>query len=332
MHILVEFIYILTMFISVAGFAVHMTVRTKGLEATSRLAKQKSTTAFLATVLLLNLCDFMRLYLTQILAEPDLEWIYVMENILEVVLIYVLIHMEKEYLGLPMPRLSEAFFAVTALLLLYFDALLNWNGAEEERIYFILMIVINAAPIILLTLETIALETIAFCRKSRSSENSTANGYIAVFIGLCIFVCIICTMSNADQQTRHQFFLHSEEVYEVIWLIFNVATFEFVWRTINKDDSREMKRQGEMKRQVPFKKRLDELKSSCGLSEREVEIAKLLYEGKSNKEIAAMMYLSPNTVKVHASNLYRKIGAENRVQAIQVMAGEKEAVVPDVSR
>ncbi|MBQ5955355.1 MAG: hypothetical protein IJL49_05325 [Firmicutes bacterium] len=321
MHILVEFIYILTMFISVAGFAVHMTVRTKGLEATSRLAKQKSTTAFLTTVLLLNLCDFMRLYLTQILAEPDLEWIYVTENILEVVLIYVLIHMEKEYLGLPMPRLSEAFFAVTALLLLYFDALLNWNGAEEERIYFILMIVINAAPIILLTLETIA-----FCRKSRSSDNRTTNGYIAVFIGLCIFVCIICTMSNADQQTKHQFFMHSEEVYEVIWLIFNVATFEFVWRTINKDDSREMKRQ------VPFKKRLDELKSSCGLSEREVEIAKLLYEGKSNKEIAAMMYLSPNTVKVHASNLYRKIGAENRVQAIQVMAGEKEAVVPDVSR
>ena len=45
-----------------------------------------------------------------------------------------------------------------------------------------------------------------------------------------------------------------------------------------------------------------------------------------------MMYLSPNTVKVHASNLYRKIGAENRVQAIQIMAGEKEAVVPDVSR
>ncbi len=313
MHIFVEFIYILTMFISVAGFAVHMTVRVKDLEATSRLAKQKSTTAFLTTVLLLNLCDFLRQYLTQILAESDLEWIYVTENILEVALIYMVIHMEKEYLGLPMPRLSEAFFAVTALLLLYFDAVLSWSGAREERMYFVLMIVINAAPIIFL-----AIESVLFCRKSRSSDNRIANGYLAVFIGLCVFTCIICTMSNADQQTRHQFFMHSEEVYEVIWLIFNIATFEFVWRTVNKEDP------PEISKQVLLKERLDELKSSCGLSEREVEIAMLLYEGRSNKEIAAMIYLSPNTIKVHASNLYRKIGAENQVQAIQIMAGEKE--------
>jgi DNA-binding NarL/FixJ family response regulator len=34
------------------------------------------------------------------------------------------------------------------------------------------------------------------------------------------------------------------------------------------------------------------------------------------------MYLSPNTVKVHASNLYRKLGVANRVQAVRALTGE----------
>ncbi|MBQ1229386.1 MAG: helix-turn-helix transcriptional regulator, partial [Firmicutes bacterium] len=59
-----------------------------------------------------------------------------------------------------------------------------------------------------------------------------------------------------------------------------------------------------------------------GLSAREREIAELIFEGRNNKEIAAMLYLSPNTVKVHASNLYRKLGAVNRVQAAAVLRGE----------
>ena len=49
-------------------------------------------------------------------------------------------------------------------------------------------------------------------------------------------------------------------------------------------------------------------------------------QGKNNKEIAAILYLSPNTIKVHASNLYRKLGAANRVQAMQVLMGEEKTV------
>lgn len=55
-----------------------------------------------------------------------------------------------------------------------------------------------------------------------------------------------------------------------------------------------------------------------GLSGREVEIATLICQGKNTCEIAEELYLSPNTVKVHTSNLYRKIGVKNRVQALQV--------------
>ena len=67
---------------------------------------------------------------------------------------------------------------------------------------------------------------------------------------------------------------------------------------------------------------MDIIVRQYGLSAREREIAELIFEGRHNKEIAAMLYLSPNTVKVHASNLYRKLGAVNRVQAAAVLRGE----------
>jgi LuxR family maltose regulon positive regulatory protein len=52
------------------------------------------------------------------------------------------------------------------------------------------------------------------------------------------------------------------------------------------------------------------------LSERELEVLDLIAEGLTNPEIAARLYLSPHTVKVHTRNIYGKIGAHNRVEAV----------------
>ena len=51
------------------------------------------------------------------------------------------------------------------------------------------------------------------------------------------------------------------------------------------------------------------------LSEREREILKLVSQGKSNKEIALDLFISVNTVKVHVSNIYEKIGVSSRTEA-----------------
>jgi DNA-binding NarL/FixJ family response regulator len=52
------------------------------------------------------------------------------------------------------------------------------------------------------------------------------------------------------------------------------------------------------------------------LSERELEVLDLIGGGRTNKEIADTLYLSPHTVKDHTRALYRKIGARNRAEAI----------------
>lgn len=50
------------------------------------------------------------------------------------------------------------------------------------------------------------------------------------------------------------------------------------------------------------------------LSKQEEAIRALILTGKSNKEIAAELYVSVNTVKTHITNLYSKLGVSNRKQ------------------
>lgn len=55
---------------------------------------------------------------------------------------------------------------------------------------------------------------------------------------------------------------------------------------------------------------------SLGISERELEVLTLIAAGQSNKEIAHRLEVSPNTVKTHVANLFEKLGAKRRTEAI----------------
>jgi DNA-binding CsgD family transcriptional regulator len=52
------------------------------------------------------------------------------------------------------------------------------------------------------------------------------------------------------------------------------------------------------------------------LSERELEVLGLLASGKTNSEVAGDLFVSVGTVKSHTGNIYRKLGARNRAEAL----------------
>jgi DNA-binding NarL/FixJ family response regulator len=67
-----------------------------------------------------------------------------------------------------------------------------------------------------------------------------------------------------------------------------------------------------------------------GLTDRESEVLALITQGKSNAELAELMFLSINTVKSYIRSAYRKIGVTNRTHA--VLWGTEHGFRPDHSR
>jgi DNA-binding CsgD family transcriptional regulator len=58
--------------------------------------------------------------------------------------------------------------------------------------------------------------------------------------------------------------------------------------------------------------------AELGISPREHEILILIAAGMSNREIAERLFLSENTVKTHLANLFDKLEAKRRTQAVQI--------------
>lgn len=54
-----------------------------------------------------------------------------------------------------------------------------------------------------------------------------------------------------------------------------------------------------------------------GITPRELEILEVMAAGLSNREIAARLFVSENTVKTHAARLFDKLSARRRTQAVQ---------------
>jgi DNA-binding CsgD family transcriptional regulator len=56
---------------------------------------------------------------------------------------------------------------------------------------------------------------------------------------------------------------------------------------------------------------------TLGITAREFEILTLIAQGLSNREIAAQLFVSENTVKTHCARVFDKLGAARRTQAVQ---------------
>jgi len=76
--------------------------------------------------------------------------------------------------------------------------------------------------------------------------------------------------------------------------------------------------------------------SETNLSQREAEVLRLVAKGKTNKEIAATLFITANTVKVHLSRILEKLHVRNRQQAVAlamekgiVSGGIKESINQD---
>lgn len=66
--------------------------------------------------------------------------------------------------------------------------------------------------------------------------------------------------------------------------------------------------------------------ASLGITQREEQVLALVAAGKSNKEIAQKLSVSPNTIKTQVASLYQKLEVQRRTQAVQ--KARELAIIP----
>lgn len=57
-------------------------------------------------------------------------------------------------------------------------------------------------------------------------------------------------------------------------------------------------------------------KDPSALTDRELDVLRLISQGRSTKEVAAQLFLSDETIKTHLKNIFRKLGVHDRAEAV----------------
>jgi DNA-binding NarL/FixJ family response regulator len=116
-------------------------------------------------------------------------------------------------------------------------------------------------------------------------------------------------------QYHYLIFSHSIEIYVAIVAAIFAGVGIWLGGTMTKKKPEVIVR--EVPVSGPFV--LDEARrTELQITPRELEILGLVAEGLSNREIAARVFVSENTVKTHVSRVFDKLGARRRTEAVQI--------------
>ena len=113
----------------------------------------------------------------------------------------------------------------------------------------------------------------------------------------------------------------------IFWFVVNIATVIFIYRT---DFQRAFGEDSEASTHKEFnlEQRMEAVAEEYELTSREKDLARLIYEGKSNSQIAEMRYISESTVKTHVYNIFRKMEVKNRMGVTCII---REGKIPEES-
>ncbi len=304
--------YVIAVMIGSAAFGLQIMMSMKNLRTDNGMVKRKSTTFFLGLLLTFNLLEYMMVIFDGPLEPDSVNRTFLVENILCVAIACSLVCMERGYAGEPSKKWIAAFFVTITVLLLPIDMTYISRSIDlNVRVYQAVILSLNV------TLLTV---TSYFCFRSvKIILAKEDNRRVATYLTLCtVFLAALCILSALcimGARTTYSSIRKDNEIYVIFWTAFNVLNLMMVWMSCKQQKPA-------VSRDDMVTERIDRLADERGLSSREREIAFLLYKGMTNSEIAEMLFLSTNTIKVHTSNLYRKLGVNTRMQAVGLVTCE----------
>jgi len=140
MQELIELIYIFIIIMGAMAFAMQAMSQRKKLDATNQMVQNNNMTIFMALILLFNICDFLIVFLEEVIKDYGISWILVLENVLEVAIAYALLAMLRDVAKERMIRWIPVFFIAAATTILWTDTLYTLDTRQIKRVLIMLCV------------------------------------------------------------------------------------------------------------------------------------------------------------------------------------------------
>lgn len=111
--------------------------------------------------------------------------------------------------------------------------------------------------------------------------------------------------------------VHKIPYFQIIYVTLNILGLIYIIKAMRNEVSKVPDEKSTAEDTGDY---LDILSSEYNLTGRELEVVSELILGKNNKEIGDKLFVSPNTVKNHIYNIYKKVGIKNRYELITIVS------------
>jgi len=125
------------------------------------------------------------------------------------------------------------------------------------------------------------------------------------FIGIGLVLEILVSLEKLFTSSFPKFFSGRLDFVELVGCYFTFISTYYIFKCIFSNEKQNFD--------------YDIFSDKYNLTDRELEVLKLIVKGKKNSEIADDMFISLGTVKVHVHNIYTKVGINNRVSLLNLV-------------
>ncbi len=250
-------------------------------------------------------------------------WILVQQHIIRREALQLLNRITMRYLLL----YGGVWLVLTIALTLEQFYTLKWLLLTTDLLLIILFLAVSVAHIVYAAV----------------ANEKTSVYYMTLITGLLLWNYISYFWSETSVYWGNSGFIRAPmDLTIVIWLVINAVNLIYTYRILfqpafareeEPEPPDEAADGPESPARPPWnlEQRIDEIREQYHLTPREREFVELIYRGKSNKEIAEMLFLSESTVKTHIYNIFRKMEVRNRVSVICIINGENPSSQEDAA-
>lgn len=185
--------------------------------------------------------------------------------------------------------------------------------------------IIAQAAITVLTIIVVGLYTLRLMRLDTSSRHRKYAGIVSILLCLWTLIQIIVDSFLYTGRFISAWAEGIPDTTAITVFLIGLSTFVFVFRedfsplfyAVPGSSSAESSEDSAEPESL-----MDPLELAAaqhGLTVRELDVLRLVYEGKNNPEIAEALFISRNTVKKHLQSIYEKVGVNSRMELVYIV-------------